>query len=61
MLDIYIDADACPVKEETYRVAKRYGLKVFVVSNAAMRVPGADWLVLVTMPTALSTVLVEWL
>lgn len=30
---IFIDADACPVKDEVYRVAERYGLKVFVVSN----------------------------
>ena len=30
---IFIDADACPVKEEVYRVAERCGLKVFVVSN----------------------------
>jgi uncharacterized protein YaiI (UPF0178 family) len=50
LLDIYIDADACPVKEETYRVARRYGLKVFVVSNAPMRVPGADWLEAVVLP-----------
>ena len=39
MLEIYIDADACPVKEEIYRVAKRYGLQVHVVSNSWMRVP----------------------
>lgn len=39
MLTIYIDADACPVKEETYRVALRYGLEVFLVSNSYMRVP----------------------
>ena len=30
---LFIDADACPVKEEIYRVAERCGLKVFVVSN----------------------------
>ena len=39
MLDIYIDADACPVKDETYRVATRYELKVYVVSNSWMRTP----------------------
>jgi uncharacterized protein YaiI (UPF0178 family) len=32
---IYIDADACPVREEIYRVAGRYGLDVFVVSNGS--------------------------
>lgn len=39
MLDIYVDADACPVKEEAARVAKRYGLKMIFVSNSAMRTP----------------------
>ena len=38
-ISIYIDADACPVKAEIYRVAERYGLKVFVVSNAYINVP----------------------
>jgi uncharacterized protein YaiI (UPF0178 family) len=41
---ILIDADACPVKEETYRVAKRYNLNVILVSNTWMRIPNADWL-----------------
>ena len=41
---IYIDADACPVKQEVYRVAKRHALKgtamkVFVVSNSPIAVP----------------------
>jgi uncharacterized protein YaiI (UPF0178 family) len=39
MLTIYIDADACPVKDEVYKVAKRHGLPVIVVANAAMRIP----------------------
>ncbi len=39
MLQILIDADACPVKEETYRVAARYKVPVVVVSNSAMRIP----------------------
>lgn len=39
MLNIYVDADACPVKEEVYRVAKRYNLDVTVVANSWMRVP----------------------
>ncbi|MGH7027743.1 YaiI/YqxD family protein [Brevundimonas sp.] len=38
-ITLYIDADACPVKEEVYRVARRYGLKVFVVSNAWINIP----------------------
>lgn len=36
---LFIDADACPVKEEIYRVARRYGLKTWVVSNGFMMVP----------------------
>lgn len=39
MTAIYIDADACPVKAEIYRVAERYKLKVFVVSNSYLNVP----------------------
>jgi uncharacterized protein YaiI (UPF0178 family) len=39
MTALYIDADACPVKDEIYRVAERYGLPVFVVSNSWIRVP----------------------
>jgi uncharacterized protein YaiI (UPF0178 family) len=36
---IYIDADACPVKDEVYRVARRYEMRVAVVANSQMRVP----------------------
>ncbi len=36
---IYIDADACPVKAEIYRVAERYAIKVYVVCNSAIAVP----------------------
>jgi uncharacterized protein YaiI (UPF0178 family) len=35
MTEIYIDADACPVRDEVYRVAERLGLKVHVVSNGS--------------------------
>ncbi len=38
-LRIYIDADACPVKEEIYKVAVRYGLQTFVISNSFMQIP----------------------
>ena len=38
-ISLYIDADACPVKTEIYRVAERYGLKVYVVSNSYINVP----------------------
>ena len=36
---IYVDADACPVKDEIYRVAARHGLTVFVVAGQFIRVP----------------------
>lgn len=36
---IYVDADACPVKDEVYRVAGRHGIRVFVVANAFVNVP----------------------
>jgi len=39
LLDIYVDADACPVKKEIYRVASRYSLRVILVSNSWMRIP----------------------
>ncbi len=39
MLKIFVDADACPVKSEVYRVASRYGLAVTLVANSRMRTP----------------------
>lgn len=36
---IFIDADACPVKDEIYRVAARYRLHTYVVSNSLIAVP----------------------
>lgn len=39
MTTIFIDADACPVKEEAYDVAIRYGVPVVVVANSTMRIP----------------------
>jgi uncharacterized protein YaiI (UPF0178 family) len=38
-IEIFIDADACPVKPEVYRVAARHGVKVYVVANSFMQVP----------------------
>ena len=43
-LRIFIDADACPVKDETYRVAARYKLKVYVVANSPILIPRAPGL-----------------
>ncbi len=41
MPDIYVDADACPVKEETLRVAERHGLMTYMVSDGGIR-PNSD-------------------
>ena len=47
---IYLDADACPVKEHVYRVGERYGVPVAVVANAPLRVPPQAGLELVVVP-----------
>ena len=39
MIEIFVDADACPVKDEVYVVAARYGVPVAVVANARLHVP----------------------
>lgn len=44
---IFVDADACPVKEEVYKVARRHGCGVRVVSNSFMRTPPDVQLVVV--------------
>jgi len=46
LLHIFIDADACPVKQEVYRVARRYGLDVTLVANSRMRIPNERWIAL---------------
>ena len=38
-ITLYIDADACPVKDEVYRVGQRYRLKAWVVSNSFIAIP----------------------
>ncbi|MEB2343767.1 MAG: YaiI/YqxD family protein [Deltaproteobacteria bacterium] len=55
MIAIFVDADACPVKDEVYRVATRYGLPVAVVANAPIHVPagfGAQLVVVGGAPDA---------
>jgi len=49
LLDVFVDADACPVKQEIYKVARRYNLKVILVSNSWMRTPEASWIELVVV------------
>ncbi len=53
MTAILVDADACPVKEEVYRVAGRYGLKVLVVANGWLRVPDSPLVERVTVTEGL--------
>lgn len=50
MPTVYVDADACPVKEEIYRVAARYSIAVQVVANAPMRVPSVPLIELIVRP-----------
>jgi uncharacterized protein YaiI (UPF0178 family) len=50
MLRLYVDADACPVKDEVYRVARRYAMRVAVVANATLRVPADPLVELVVCP-----------
>lgn len=53
MSEIFVDADACPVKDEVYRVAGRYRLKVWVVANGWMRVPDSPLIERVTVTEGL--------
>lgn len=48
---VYVDADACPVKAEVYRVAERHGARVFVVSNSPMAVPRDGFIERVVVPS----------
>lgn len=49
MFKILVDADAVPVRQEVYRVARRYGIEVVLVANSPMNVPAEDWLELVVV------------
>jgi len=44
MLHIYVDADACPMKQEVYRVARRCRLNVTLAANSRMRIPDEPWI-----------------
>jgi uncharacterized protein YaiI (UPF0178 family) len=50
---IYLDGDACPVKDETYRVAARHGLTVHVVANSVLNLPREPWIVRVVVGSEL--------
>ena len=47
VIKLYVDADACPVKNEVFRVARRYRLKVYLVSNSSMRIPPDEFIELI--------------
>ena len=49
-IHIYVDADACPVKDECLRVAERHGLKLHFVSNSWMRLPASALVNRVVVP-----------
>jgi len=53
MFKILVDADACPVKQEVFRVARRYGIKVTLVANSAINISQEDWLELVVVSNQL--------
>lgn len=52
MPTVFVDADACPVKGEVFRVAERYGARVVLVANQWMRVPTEPWIELVVVKEA---------
>ncbi len=51
--NIYIDADACPVKDEVYRVGIRHGIMIHVVSNSYMNVPRDPLIARVVVPSGM--------
>ena len=53
---VLVDADACPVKEQIYRVAARYGLPVLVIANTPLRVPDGPDISFVHVPGGLDAV-----
>lgn len=62
MIEIFVDGDACPVKDETYAVAARYGVPVALVANARQNVPfdlGVEMVVVDRGPDAADDWIVE--
>jgi uncharacterized protein len=53
MFKILVDADASPVKQEVFRVAVRYGIKVILVANSKINFPPEDWLEIVVVSSQL--------
>jgi len=52
-IEILVDADACPVKNEVYKVAARHGLKTYVVSNSFINVPRDPMIERVMVPSGM--------
>ena len=61
MITLLLDADACPVKEEAYRVAKRLGLRVFVVANGRLTVPRDPMIELVVVAKGALDAADDWI
>ena len=61
MQTLYVDADACPVKDEIYRVASRYSLRVIVVANTALRVPRDPQIELVVRSEPGHNIVNDWI
>ena len=61
MLTIFVDADACPVKDEVYRVARRYALRVIVVSNTVLWVPRDPLIELIVLMDASFNIVDDWI
>lgn len=47
---VFLDADACPVKEQVYRVVARYAVPLLVVANAPLRIPPGTGVELIVVP-----------
>lgn len=60
MVEIYIDADACPVKDETIRVARRHGLKTWMVSDGGIR-PSQDPMVQIVVVASGADAADDWI
>ncbi len=61
-IEIFVDGDGCPVKDETYVVATRYGLRVALVANTQLGVPrglGVEMIVVEQGPDAADDWIVE--
>jgi uncharacterized protein YaiI (UPF0178 family) len=62
LIEIFVDGDACPVKDESYVVATRYGIRVTLVANTRLRVPedlGVEMIVVDQGPDAADDWIVE--